>query len=242
MAQTHVSTGTTTAAPDKRRMSQSQEPALPRKRRRTEEDPSKTADKPSKNPATTETPSMASLSSVQEAVLEDLKPKYDVLPAFTISATKVAKRNVRILEHLRKDNGDPRPRVVYLHARPSDANKMITIVEQVKRELAKQGKTGGGGQWFQYNMLYELPPSLGAKKAGSSTATKDAEDKLEPASDDDDDFERMESRHRLDKAVDAEPVQKAQMSLGIFLAQVPISELKGRVDVTTQSNAVEVAA
>jgi hypothetical protein len=243
MAQPQASTATTKAAQEKRKNSQSQGPEMPRKRRRTvpEEEPSQAANMPPTIPSAAETPSNAPLSGVQETVLEDLKPKYDVLPAFTMSATKISKRNTRILEHLRKDNGDPRPRVVYLHARPSDANKMITIVEQVKRELVRQGKSGGDARWFQYNMLYELPPSLAAKKTGPQTAENEAEDVAEPESDDDDDFERMESRARLDKAVAPAPVRKAQMSLSIFLAQVQIPELKGRADVTTQSSEAQAA-
>lgn len=233
MAQTSVSEGTTTAASLKRGISQ--EPEQPRKRIRKSPPP-----QPAAMP---ETPSTAPLSGVHEKILEELQAKYDVLSAFTISSTKIAKRDARILEHLRKDNGDPRPRVVFLHARPSDVNKMITITEQVKREIAQQGKNGGNGRWFQYNMLYELPPSLGHKKTKSRAGSEDAVQNEDPSSDETDEFfEVMESRNRLDEAIAPRPAQRVHMSLSIFLAQAQIPELKGRTDITTQTNKLETEA
>ncbi|KAK1974408.1 hypothetical protein LZ30DRAFT_409446 [Colletotrichum cereale] len=169
-----------------------------------------------------------------DALLASLKSKYDVLSAFTISSTKIQKRVNWLLRHLRKNDGDPRKRAVLLYARPSDVVKMITIAELVKRIIAEDD----GGRWYQYNQMYELPPKVevveetmlgagsGANEAAGGSADND--------DDDDDDFEVMESR--FERAVLPPPVSRAAKSLSVFLSLTPIPELKGKDDVTTQTN------
>ncbi|KAK2736576.1 hypothetical protein CKAH01_07776 [Colletotrichum kahawae] len=162
-----------------------------------------------------------------DTLLTELRPKYDVLPAFTISSTKIHKRVTWLLLHLRKDDGDSRKRAVLLYARPGEVGKMITISEQVKRIVAEED----GGRWYQYNKMYELPPKpevveetmLGGGRTGNGTDD-----------DDDDDFEVMESR--FEKAVIPQTRKRTSRSLSIFLSLEPMPELKAQEDVTQQTN------
>ncbi|KAF6813011.1 hypothetical protein CSOJ01_04844 [Colletotrichum sojae] len=163
-----------------------------------------------------------------EALLAELRTKYDVLPAFTISSTKIQKRVSWLLQHLRKDNGDSRPRVLLLYARPSEVGKMITIAEQVKRIVAED-EEGGAGRWYQYNKMYELPP-----KADVVEETMLGGSRGEGSDEDEDDFEVMESR--FEKAITPQPAKRATMSLSIFLSLTPVPELKVKEGVTVQTN------
>ncbi|KAL2758147.1 hypothetical protein ACRALDRAFT_1061376 [Sodiomyces alcalophilus JCM 7366] len=188
------------------------------------------------------------LSETHQSVLSALKPTYDVLPAFTISSTKIHKRVVRVLDHLRKDTGDPRPAVVLLHARPPEVCKMITIAEQVKRELLAAPGTEPR-RWFQYNMMYAVPPKrkapdvvdetvLGGQRTEDGNCVEQGDDE-DDDDDEDDYFEALDSRFQ--KAILPER-SRQQMSLSIFLSQVPIPELKGRAGVTVQMSEVPADA
>ncbi|ROT41189.1 hypothetical protein SODALDRAFT_322378 [Sodiomyces alkalinus F11] len=200
---------------------------------------------PAPIPIPTRTAVTNALSETHQSVLAVLKPKYDVLPALTISSTKIHKRVVRSLDHLRRDTGDPRPAVVLLHARPREVCKMITIAEQVKRALlAAPGPEPG--RWFQYNMLYAVPPKrkapdvvdetvLGGQRAGDDDRTEEHEDGNEEDDDADDYFEALDSRFQ--KAVVPER-SRQHMSLSIFLSRVPIPELKSRDGVSVQVSEV----
>ncbi|KAI3542527.1 hypothetical protein CABS02_10368 [Colletotrichum abscissum] len=184
------------------------------------------------------------LSPSHEALLADLRSKYDVLPAFTISSTKIQKRVTWLLQHLRKDDGDPRRRVVLVYARPGEVAKMISIVETVKRIVAAEkksvdGKEGeeSGGKWYQYNLMYELPPKPDVVEdtvLGGGGGTQDCSDDEDR---DEDDFEVMKTR--FERAVLPQPVKRAAKSLSIFLSLAPVPELKARGDVTTQTNTAQ---
>ncbi|KAK1731103.1 hypothetical protein CaCOL14_005595 [Colletotrichum acutatum] len=180
-----------------------------------------------------------------EALLADLRSKYDVLPAFTISSTKIQKRVTWLLQHLRKNDGDPRKRAVLVYARPGEVAKMISIVETVKRIVAAENRVDGKeeeesrGKWYQYSLMYELPPKpdvveetvLGGGSSGTRNGSEEDDDG------DEDDFEVMESR--FERAVLPQPVKRAAKSLSIFLSLAPVPELKARDDVTTQTNAAQ---
>lgn len=198
---------------------------------------------PSPAPVPIPTPEVTStLSETHLSIIAALKPKYDVLPASTISSTKIHKRVVRVLDHLRKDTGDPRHPVALLHARPPEVCKMITIAEQVKRELLAAPGTEQR-KWFQYNMMYAVPPKrkapdvvdetvLGGRRAEDGNRGTHGEDEDDDEDDEDDDyFEALDSRFQ--KAVLPER-SRHHMSLSIFLSQVPISELKERDGVSVQ--------
>ncbi|TEA17616.1 hypothetical protein C8034_v012179 [Colletotrichum sidae] len=167
------------------------------------------------------------LASVHETLLAELRSKYDVLPAFTISSTKIHKRVTWLLLHLRKDNGDARKRAVLLHARPAEVGKMITICEQVKRLVAQEKD----GRWYQYNLMYDLPPPPPKKEDVVEETMVGGEDRN---SDDDDDFEIMESR--FEKAVVPQKTAHPKKSLSIFLSLEPMPDLKAKEGVTQQTN------
>ncbi|KAK2045940.1 hypothetical protein LZ31DRAFT_630147 [Colletotrichum somersetense] len=162
-----------------------------------------------------------------DALLASLRPKYDVLPAFTISSTKIQKRVRWLLRHLRKDDGDPRKRAVLLYARPGDVVKMITIAELVKRIVAEDE----GGRWYQYNQMYELPPKVDVVE---ETMLDCGPAEAAGGDDDDDDFEVMENR--FERAVLPPPASRTAKSLSVFLSLAPIPELRAKDDVTTQTN------
>ncbi|TQN66054.1 hypothetical protein CSHISOI_09370 [Colletotrichum shisoi] len=168
-----------------------------------------------------------------DALLAELSSKYDILPVFTISSTKIQKRVNWLLRHLRKDDGDPRKRVVLLYARPSEVVKMITIVELVKRIVAEEDE---GGRWYQYNQMYALPPKAEVVEETmlSGGGGGGIDESGAAAGSDNDDFEIMESR--FERAVLPQPVNRAAKSLSVFLSLVPIPELKAKDDVTTQTN------
>ncbi|KAL0942427.1 uncharacterized protein CTRU02_200314 [Colletotrichum truncatum] len=169
------------------------------------------------------------LSPFHDALLTELRAKYDVLPAFTISSTKIQKRVSWVLQHLRKDDGDPRKRAVLLYARPSEVGKMITISEQVKRIVVEEE----GRRWYQYNKMYELPPKAEVVEETMLGGAGGDED-----SDEDDDFEVMESR--FERAVLPQPAKRAALSLSIFLSLDSMPELKTKEGVTVQTNEPQV--
>ena len=180
------------------------------------------------------------LSAFHEATLAELQPKYDVLTASVISSTKMSARVARVLDHLRPNKSQTAEAddagskgsapVVLLHARPGDVGKMISVAEKVKEVLA-----GEGGMVYQYSHLFEVPlqpkePAVVEETAlGGVEGGSDAEGAGEES---DDGFEKLEI---FDRA--ANPKEKARpvKSLGIFLSGAPVSELKGKAGIATQT-------
>lgn len=194
-------------------------------------------------------PPTTALSPIHEGLLAEFKPRYNILPAFTISSTKIQKRVTYVLNHLQTDTGDPRPRIMLLHARPPDVCKTITIVETVKRLLADRPTTdekkGTTGTWYQYNQLYAIPRPIPKREKQQMEVVEDTV--LEPPAeedDEDDHFEVMdlparekeEQMKRFGDAVDPGPRERLHMSLSIWLSTVPIAELAARADVTLQAD------
>ncbi|CRK21756.1 hypothetical protein HYQ45_008994 [Verticillium longisporum] len=224
----------------KRKAAQPAQPPKPAKKPKTSLDAAPPASNSSKKPdsgnraAAGSAPATVPLSAAHVSVLADLKTKYDILPALVLSSSKIQKRVAYLLRHLRKDDGDPRPPVALLHARPHEVCKMLTIAECLKRNLAAEAETGAGGQWFQYNMLYAVP--LRARKAeevvDETVFPGRGADVASEGSDDDDDFEVMEGR--FERAVVPPPSTRVAMSLSIFLSAVPVPELKAREGVSVQ--------
>jgi hypothetical protein len=170
------------------------------------------------------------LSSPHSSIISLLAPKYDVLTASIISSTRIRNRIVRATEHTRQYNpasdsgqGQSRP-VVLLHARPREACKLITVVEQCKRILKKEGRP-----FYQYNQLFDLPPEAKKPEIVEATVLQDAEDEES----EEDDFEVMESR--FEQAIQPPPDTKVIKSLRIFIAPMPVPELKQMSDVTLQA-------
>lgn len=88
-------------------------------------------------------------SSASDTILQSVSTTHSVATLSIISSSNIQTRVTRILSHLSSfdfSNSSPKPPVVQLVAKPGCANKLISVVEIVKRELSKQGN-----QWYQYN-------------------------------------------------------------------------------------------
>ncbi|VUC37506.1 unnamed protein product [Clonostachys rosea] len=207
----------------------------PMKRKRTEEQKGSSDDQrkdqqPQKHRRPRESRTAeTSLSTPHNSIVTVLAPKYDVLTASVISSTRIHNRIVRVTEHIRQynpasdnDQGKARP-VVLLHARPREACKLITVVEQCKRILKKEGRP-----FYQYNQLFDLPPEAKKPEVVEATVLQDAEDE-----ESEDDFEVMGSR--FEQAIQPPPDTKVIKSLRIFIAPMPVPELKQMSDVTLQA-------
>ena len=180
-------------------------------------------DKPAKKKSrTSETqPAKQSLLGPHEAILSELAPKYDVLAASVISSTQIRKRVTYIANHLLGDSS--LPRVALLYARPADACKLITVVEQCKRVLSEEGKA-----WYQHNQLFDLPEAPKKRDIVEETVLeKEAED-----GSDSDEFEVMHSR--FEDAVLPPPTTRTIKAMRVFLSITPVAELRMKKDVTLQ--------
>jgi hypothetical protein len=157
-----------------------------------------------------------------EAIIAELKAKYNIFPASVISSTQIRQRVAAATGHL-LSSANP---VVLLHARPAEVCKLITIAEQSKRVLKEEGRS-----CFQYNQLFDLPPETKKPDIVEKTVLETgAHD-----SDDDDDFEVMETR--FEKAVLPQTVRTVK-SMRVFLSTMPIPELKAKNNVTVQTSDV----
>ncbi|TWU70811.1 hypothetical protein ED733_001515 [Metarhizium rileyi] len=169
------------------------------------------------------------LIAPHEAIIAQLRPKYNVLAASVISSTQIQKRVKQAISHL--GTTSDLPNVVLLHARTAEVCKLITIVELCKRSLGEEGNT-----WFQYNELFELPErekkdlveeTVLERKGGENDSGEDDDD-------DDDDFEVMASR--FERAVMPEPSKQVAMSMRVFLSMKEVEILKSRKGITVQSS------
>ncbi|KAI9167665.1 hypothetical protein HJFPF1_03798 [Paramyrothecium foliicola] len=166
-----------------------------------------------------------SLVTPHEAVLSELSPRYNVLPASVISSTKIQKRVTSIASHILATCESERPPIGLLYARTADVCKLITIVEQCKRVFAEEGKP-----WYQYNQLFDLP--LSEKKLKDVVEETVLEEAAEGS--DSDDFEVMESR--FEKAVLPSVSTRVAKSMRVFLSIRPVPDLKLKTGVTVQTS------
>ncbi|RSL49561.1 hypothetical protein CEP53_009111 [Fusarium sp. AF-6] len=172
----------------------------------------------------------SALIAPHEAILAELRSKYEVLAASVISSTKITKRITSAVSHLLEES--ERPRLVLLHARTADVCKLITVVEKCKRVLGEEGKA-----YYQYNQLFDLPEKSKKRDLVEETVLeKDAE---ESDGSDSDDFEVMHSR--FEDAVLPRPSTRSVKSMRVFLSIAPIMELKSKKDITIQSSAQKQA-
>lgn len=190
--------------------------------------PSEAADSIPKKPRQQKQPAQnRTLLGPHEQIITELTPKYDVLPASVISSTQIRKRVISTTKHLLEATEGTVP-VALLYARPADACKLITIVEQSKRVLEGEGKP-----CFQYNQLFELPPETKKPDIVEKTVLEGDADKSGDDDDDNDDFEVMESQ--FEKAVLPQETRRAPKSLRVFLSLAAIPELKAKSDITAQA-------
>lgn len=172
----------------------------------------------------------SALIAPHEAVLAELRSKYEVLAVSVISSTKIIKRITSVLNHLLEEG--ERPRLVLLHARTADVCKLITVVEKCKKLLGEEGKA-----YHQYNQLFDLPEK--PKKRDLVEETVLERDAGGSDDSDSDDFEVMHSR--FEDAVLPRPSTRSVKSMRVFLSITPIMELKSKKGITVQSSAQKQA-
>lgn len=136
--------------------------------------------------------------------------RYEVVAMRVQSSTQISARASAIVARLATPTVEGgRATVVTMKAQPRVANKMITIVEIAKRELASKGLDA-----YQYNALSsELKEIEGARKP-------DAAEEPVAEVDSDDAFEEMGSVAAL------APKKRAIPALTIYLANAPVKELR----------------
>ncbi|KAJ4311575.1 hypothetical protein N0V84_010384 [Fusarium piperis] len=172
----------------------------------------------------------SALIAPHEAILAELRSKYEVHAVSVISSTKIIKRITSVLDHLLEES--ERPRLVLLHARTSDVCKLITVVEKCKKLLGEEGKA-----YYQYNQLFDLPER--PKKRDLVEETVLEKDAGGGDDSDSDDFEVMHTR--FEDAVLPRPSTRSVKSMRVFLSIAPIMELKSKKGITIQSSAQKQA-
>jgi len=192
-------------------------------------------------PNTTQIPRSLPLEP-HEAVLTELRGKYELLPLSVVSSSKIEQRVSKVLAHLGRFHPTDlavKPGVVLLHARASEASKMITMAEVVRRRVGEQKQ-----KWYQYNRVYEvetaayqedIPSTIEDTVLGNAGGANGEDGDI---SGEEDDFEIMEGHFR--DAVIPSNKLTTKTYMAIFLSRVPIPELKSKVFITAQSNEASI--
>lgn len=177
-----------------------------------------------------------------EELLAELKGKYEIITTSVISSSKISKKVTTVLSHLGHVDlfsQESRPGVMMLHARATEASKMVTVMELAKRRMGEIGQV-----WYQYNRVYEVAEDRGKKTSSASngevatdgTQTVIQDTVLDDEDDEDDAFAPMETPLILairDKA----GTKSKNTYMSMFLSRVPIPELQAKVSITLQTNA-----
>ncbi|CAK7213361.1 hypothetical protein SBRCBS47491_001779 [Sporothrix bragantina] len=194
-------------------------------------------------------------------ILNDLQSKYNVRTLSVISSTRMEKRIKAVLEHLATPTPQSAntattgglPGIVLLHGRATDANKLISIVEVVKRrirdgyfatnagdgtstsETAKSAKKKNKKKtspksvtaWYQYNRIYDV---------ASVKKTELEMDLVEDShmEEEDDGFAPMV--HRFEDAINGKKGPAITTYLSIFLSRTPVVELLKNLEIESQSS------
>ena len=110
---------------------------------------------------------------MDEAVLSQ---KYDLVKVNIISSTQISKITTTVIAKLSKPSQDDKQVILALTAKARTANKLISIVEIAKRELASSS-----GPIFQYNAvsceMVEIPRKSG--KRGAKEGDEESDDAFE---------------------------------------------------------------
>jgi hypothetical protein len=186
-----------------------------------------------------------------EKTLSAVDARYEVQIQSVISSSKIKQRVSAMLRHLalpaRPPSIEPLPNpapaktaVSILRAKASEAGKLVTIAEVVKREIEKEQPASGPGAgeagqvtktgcWFQYIALGEEMRQR--HRDQDSTVLQDTvlggglgADKEE--SEEDDEFELMKTP--FERAVEGQPLVRGVPVMSLFLSRSSIEELKRR--------------
>ncbi|KAL5614324.1 hypothetical protein BROUX41_004430 [Berkeleyomyces rouxiae] len=195
-------------------------------------------------------------TAAHEPLLATLCKKYTVLQLSVISSSQLRTRITRALQHLSTSPAgkDSQAALVFLHARPGDVGKMISIAEKVKSLLAAEGTA-----WVQYNRLFESAARATGKNkrngarghsqggAREMVAVPAVDDDAQAAqqstaqgdqnADDESDDDYFESTaNRFERAANPPKAQRPTMSLSIYLSVVSIPELRSSPGISMQTS------
>ncbi|KAI1081129.1 hypothetical protein F5B20DRAFT_72761 [Whalleya microplaca] len=167
--------------------------------------------------------------------LGSLETKYDVQLHSVISSSKIQKKVTSILRHLAPSSSTEKTKVSILHAKGSDAGKLVSIAEIAKREIGKD--KDDQRHWFQYIALGEElkeRPRDDGKSVIEETKLggEDVDDQ-----DDDGDFEVMKTP--FERAIERQPLVRGVPILSLFLSRVSIEELKKRYGEQTNAPPIQ---
>ncbi len=109
-----------------------------------------------------------------------LAQKYNLITLSVNSSTQISNRAVAVIEKLQATSNNAKPDLFILKSKARTANKLITIIEIAKRELAKAGH-----KCFQYNALSSEMIEIERDPKRAANGAKDgAPDANESESDD----------------------------------------------------------
>lgn len=179
-----------------------------------------------------------------EELLRELKGKYSIATTSVIGSSKINKKVTQVLSHLGHVDlfsQSSVPGVMMVHARASDANKMVTVMEIAKRQMNQAGQP-----WYQYNRVYEVADGRGATgnpngRGADQTVIENTVLGGDEAGEDDEDdaFETVETAFEL--AVREKPAEESKATyMSIFLSRVPMPELQSKAYITLQTNGAEI--
>lgn len=157
--------------------------------------------------------------------LAHLTKKY-LFATMTIKSHSKINNKVRgMIRHMsRFDFMDPniKPGVIALDARASDANKLITVVEIVKKDIFENNRSG---KWYQYNRVASKLIQIPRTSSKNDVAARGCA-RLQ----NDEDAMDLGGLRIVDTAtnhrVDTTMKSRAIPMLTIYLSQVPLPELK----------------
>ncbi len=185
-----------------------------------------------------------------------LQDKYELITMSILSSSKIEQKVRNLLLRISKfnyANTKAKPAVVMLHAKGDVAGKMVSIVEIAKAEMQKENgklyqynglhgetselkvkepkRTGGGktvAEWTKEHPGLENPGLETINECGKYTlGTADrSDDDMEMVDATDDAFETMAPPSRGYDTTEARKKIRAYPVLTIYLARVPVPELK----------------
>ncbi|KAK9425560.1 hypothetical protein SUNI508_02921 [Seiridium unicorne] len=172
-------------------------------------------------------------------ILELVQAKYDVQIHSVISSSKIQKKVSSVLRHVtsatpESSSESGKQPVSILRARASDAGKLVSIGEIAKREIATRPNGDGKRHWFQYiglgQEIKEVPKEKNIIEetvlAGKHNVNDDEGGDEHENENERDDFEYMKTP--FERAIEGKPKKQAITTMSLFLARVPVDELKRR--------------
>ncbi|KAK4227620.1 hypothetical protein QBC38DRAFT_187895 [Podospora fimiseda] len=187
-------------------------------------------------------PTTSPYAKVYNPILEKLNNKYEVKALSVIPSTSIRKHVDKALQHLGRFSAwDQKvlPGTVLFCAKSSTSNKLITIVELIRRRIGETEQ-----KWYQYNVLSETiceEPIAQRKRPDvvDETVVEDTfmdVDGEEENDDDDEYFETMRPAKTIYELAVDPPKIRYQAHITVLLSRVPLEELRNIQSVSLQTN------